>query len=112
MYSSFVIDVDPHGGVEAMDLDAMPLSFLGRRAVRRATEIRFDEDRQQWDIHLCVYEGDQLVGYSQPLSAKGFHQYDEARRVEVSWLNLCRLLSVDPTSPWGDELLGIVRHSP
>ncbi len=51
-----VIDFLPNGHVEAMHNDAFTLAFLGRQNIERATEIKFNEESQKWDIHLPCTE--------------------------------------------------------
>lgn len=105
-----VISFSDDGTVESMTSDAFPLDFLGRQSVRRATEIVFNEQNQNWEISLCLYDGDgKLTGYHTPPEAKGFKGYDLARAVEVKWLNLCRVYDKLPQSEDGRSLLELAK---
>lgn len=107
-----VIDFFPYGGVEAMQSDKFSLSFLGRQQVRRATEIIFNENRQCWDIELILYnDKDERVGQVVYAEGRGFAGYDEARGVEVKWLNLCRVYRIEPHSVKGASMLIQARNA-
>lgn len=99
-----VIDFRANGTVEAMHRDKFPLDFLGKQAIKRASDIRFDEQAQLWDIHLAVDDKFVEVG-----TAKGFATYDEARKMEVRWLEMARLHDLDPMSEGGLNLLAVLR---
>ncbi len=99
-----VIDFRPDGAVEAMHRDRFNLGFLGKQQVSRASEIIFDENTQKWDIHVGV--GDKFLLVE---GAKGFENYDDARRYEVRWLEQCRLHDFEPTSTEGQRILAVLR---
>lgn len=99
-----VIDFRPDGAVEAMHRDRFSLAFLGKQTVKRASEILFDEDSQKWDIHLA--QGDKFVRVE---AARGFENYDDARKMEVRWLEYARLHDIEPTSEEGIKLLTVLR---
>lgn len=99
-----VIDFRPDGAVEAMHRDKFNLSFLGKQTVKRASEIIFDDDTQKWDIHLAV--GSDFVRIAE---ARGFENYDDARKMEVRWLEFARLHDFEPTSNEGINLLNVLR---
>lgn len=115
MSQNLVISFDPSGAVEAMHLDTFDLGFLGNKQVSRASEIKFNETTQKWDI-LVPLEGQE----SQPVEtwqavvdgAKGFSGYEEARQVEVAWFNAARLEGVHPLSSRGRVLLLDARYTP
>lgn len=100
-----VIDFTPEGTVEAMHRDRFDLGFLGRQSIHRASDIRFNEDAQSWDIWLA--KGDTFVPVEQ---ATGFESYDDARRMEVRWLEFCRLHDLSPFSPEGRNLVVVLRE--
>jgi hypothetical protein len=100
-----VIDFRPTGEVEAMHRDKFNLSFLGAQSIHRASDIRFDEDTQQWDIHLAS-EG----GFVPVEAARGFETYEEARKMEVRWLEMARLHDLSPLSEEGTNLLRVLRE--
>jgi len=104
---SLVIDFSPEGTAQAMHRDAFPLGFLGKQTIERASEIVFDEDTQLWDIKLpfARYGG----AFMTHPGARDFHGYDEARRVEVAWLDGCRLAGVSPFSEEGSNILSEIR---
>ena len=100
-----VIDFRPTGEVEAMHRDKFNLSFLGKQTIQRASDIRFNDDSQQWDIHLAV------AGEFVPVeAARGFDTYEEARKMEVRWLEMARLHDITPLSDEGTNLLRILRE--
>lgn len=84
------------GHVEGMYFDDFPLDFLeGVIHIDRATDIRFNETTQDWEIVL--------IGQDAPVSdaVKGFKKYEEARKFEVLWLQTCRKLEIDPDAQEG-----------
>lgn len=101
-----IIDFFSDGSAQAMHRDQFPLGFLGRMEVVRASEIKFNEETQLWDIFLPETSGDsaQAEWKCVPESC-GFPEYDYARKIEVAWLDGCRLAGVEPFSPAGIELL-------
>lgn len=101
-----VIDFSADGGAEAMHReDLLPLTFLGTQSIERASDIKFDTGTQTWGIWLADGNG----GFLPPADkAKGFPTYEEARTVEVKWLERCRLVSRDPKSLGGELVLDIV----
>lgn len=101
-----VIDFRPDGAVEAMHRDRFNLGFLGKQSIKRASEILFDEETQAWDIHIAV--GSEFILVE---DAKGFADYDEARKMEVRWLEYCRLHDLEPTSTEGINLLKVLREN-
>ena len=110
MNKEMVISVGADGSVSGMHFDAFNLAFLGERDVRRASELKFNEATQLWDIHLvsphtgCVFAA--IEG------AKGFSSYEECREIEVRWLQGCRLAGVEPMSARGVRILAMARREP
>lgn len=107
--NTHVIDFLPSGEVEALHNDGFSLSFLGKQSIRRATEIAFDPEAQAWAIALP----DPLSafdGYIVVEGGEGFATYEDARRVEVFWLNRCRVLGITPDSPDGLVILAEIRN--
>lgn len=109
MRKELVIDFLENGEAQAMHVDGFDLGFLGNKKVQRATEIKFDEDTQQWGLYLPIES--QLPGDTQAFrpvaEAQGFPSYEVAREAEVLWLNVCRSKSVTPDSEYG---LGVISH--
>lgn len=104
---SLVIDFKPNGHVESLHMDAFDLGFLGQKATYRQTDIVFDSDTQLWNLEYLMNGGGRYL--SECLN--GFQTYEEARRIEVAWLNNCRLLSVEPASGQGMRIMaGIRKH--
>jgi hypothetical protein len=101
-----VIDFTADGGAEAMHRDGFDLGFLGKQKIERASDIRFDEDKQSWAIWLNTPNG-----YILPDNASGFATYETARKTEVCWLEYCRLSisGNDPTSPLANAALQTIR---
>jgi hypothetical protein len=107
----FVIDFKPTGEVEAMHNDKFDLGFLGRKSVERATDIRFFQSSQQWDIYVPKPWPHVGGEFQHVRGAEGFATYEGARQVEVAWLNSCRRDGVEPTSAAGLELLRQIRST-
>jgi len=95
---ALVISVTPDGAVESLHKDQFDLGFLGDKKVCRATEITFNDATQKWDIVLMSPTGVPQPAHTMHTGQLGFSSYDQARKVEVSWLNRCRLASVNPLS--------------
>ena len=97
-----VIDFNPDGTVEMMQDDKIGLGFLGRQEVRRATEIKWNNTSQDWEIELLLYTSDGVPAGGQVVpQAKGFASYSLARAVEVKWLTMARAANVSPTTAEG-----------
>lgn len=103
---AMVIDFRPDGGIEAMHRDAFPMGFLGKQTIRRASDIRHDEENDTWTIFLAGDEPDTFIEVAQ---ARGFPTYDAARRMEVRWLEMARLHQTSPMSEEGLALLNVLR---
>jgi hypothetical protein len=101
-----IIDFTPAGTAQAMHRDGFDLAFLGERSIKRASDIKFNEGTQLWDIWL-IREEEQPCLVSE---AKGFPAYDVARSFEVAWLDACRLKGLDSVSVEGREVLGTLRY--
>lgn len=97
-----VINFEATGRVEAMHSDDFDLSFLGRRSVHRASDIKFDSSGDCWDIFMN--DGTGAFTVTAPDIAN-FDTYENARKFEVKWLNECRLRQVGPTSWYGLHVL-------
>jgi hypothetical protein len=83
-----VITIETNGKVGAMHNDAFNLSFLGKRTIKRASDITHNQATDKWDIYLNDGHGRFTV--TAP-ALSGFNDYEEARKFEVKWLNECRL---------------------
>jgi hypothetical protein len=104
-----VIDFLPTGEVEAMHNDQFSLAFLGKQEIERATEIKFNPDSQTWGIYLPALWLTVPPPYYAVEHGQGFLTYEEARKVEVQWLNACRIDGVEPASDAGLRVLAFVR---
>ena len=111
-----IIDFTPDGQVQAMHRDEFDLGFLGPKHVERASEIKFNDLPQRWEIQLPVYgnmvgsEDHSLIGWQCPFDdAAGFYTYDGARKIEVLWFDKARLEGVDPGSTEGLVILKFIR---
>lgn len=101
-----VIDFDPQGGAESMHREELlDLSFLGKQSITRASDLRFNETTQKWDIWVCV-ENDFKTP---PPAACGFSSYSECRDVEVRWFEVCRRAGVAPLSSEGIGHLAVAK---
>ena len=98
-----VIDFRPDGEVNAMHRDSFDLGFLGPQEIMRASDIRFDGNRQLWDIYVAF----DIDDYHYVEEATGFKTYEDARRAE-----LCRLLDISPLSGSGRAVMGNMRAVP
>lgn len=94
-----VFDVAPDGETVGMHFDCFPLKFLGDMTVKRASEILFDEVRQDWYIEVYGYADDCKMHIN------GFTGYDIAREFEVKYVQRCRELGLDPTHPSANVVL-------
>jgi len=102
--SEMVIDFDADGTVESMHRETvLDLGFLGNQRIVRATDIRHNNDTQKWDIYpssalICIPPvGTEPEFFSPPSGGlTGFASYEQARGVEVAWLEYCRLHGIDP----------------
>lgn len=108
---SHVIDFTPEGTAQAMHNDKFDLSFLGAQRIERATEIKFDSATQRWGIWLPKPWPHVGGEYFEVQGGGGFHTYEGARKVEVSWLNACRIQGVDPASQQGLNVLQVIRNA-
>lgn len=93
---ALVISFGADGEVQSLHKDQFDLGFLGEKQVHRATDIVFNSTTQQWDIVLLSPAGVRQPAHTMHTGQFGFASYDQARKVEVSWLNRCRLACVNP----------------
>lgn len=110
MKTGHVIEFSPMGHVEAMHNDAFDLSCIGPQSITRATEIKFNEESQDWAICEPMVCADDYGGWYPFANAEGFKTYEGARKAEVEWLNRCRLLDIQPRSIRGGFILKAVRQ--
>lgn len=101
-----VIDFHEDGSAEAMHNDKFDLSLLGRQHIKRATDILFNDGTQTWGIFFPSPDGG--IHRTVP-KAQGFRTYEDARRTEVSWLNLSRAGGFNPLSMQGVDALSEIR---
>lgn len=99
MAQDIVINFDATGRVEGMHRDEFSLDFLGHQRITRASEIKFNEATQLWDIYFPFANGWHTIA-----PACGFSGYNVARDFEVALLNACRLEGIDPLSYAGEAL--------
>lgn len=104
-----VITFDSEGGAESLHIDKFDLGFLGKKHITRATDIRFDDETQDWTIYLLDAQGDNPVLAWK--GCKGLPTYEVARAVEVAWLNLCRVNDSDPRTDEGHTYLNQARKA-
>lgn len=102
-----VITFDDQGGAESLHIDKFDLGFLGKKTIVRATDIVFDESAQTWTIYLLDAQGQNpTLPWT---GCKGLPCYEVARKVEVAWLNLCRVNDTDPRDGNGHTYLNQAR---
>jgi len=98
------IDFSNTGTVEAMNRSEFSLDFLGKQKIERATDIRFEEDKQNWVLYIRTPANEYCR-----VPGCAFSSYDIARHFEIFWLESCRISSTDPYSEAGfAEFLSIV----
>lgn len=56
---------DPGGQIGCLYTEAIDLRVLGKLAVTRATDIGFNPQTQQWDVHAAGENSDQVL-FSNP----------------------------------------------
>lgn len=110
MKTGHVIEFSLMGHVEAMHNDAFDLSCIGPQSITRATEIKFNEETQSWSICEPMVCRDDWGAFDAFPHADGFTSYEVARKVEVEWLNRCRLHGVHARSIKGGFFLKAVRQ--
>ncbi len=95
---TLVLDIQPDGRTSGIHTDDFDLGFLGKKSVRRQSEIVFNEGTEGWDIMYLTYDAGGSIT-APPLL--GFASYRQAIRLEVDWLNACREVGVYPASEYG-----------
>lgn len=99
-----VVSFEPTGEVHAMHRDDFDLGFLGKQEVARASEIKFHEESQKWDICMPPGAGVPVEQWQTFPALQGFAGYNEARKFEVKWLEHVALKGVPALSDAGREL--------
>lgn len=100
---SLVISFGEDGSAESLHIDKFDLGFLGKKQITRATDIRFEDETQDWSIYLLDAKGENpTLSHKE---CKGLSSYEVARAVEVAWLNLCRVNDTDPRTGHGHVYL-------
>ena len=56
---------DPDGQVDCLYTESIDLRMLGKLEITRATDIRFNPDTQQWDVHAAGENSNQVL-FSNP----------------------------------------------
>ena len=107
-HKALVVSFLPTGQVESLHNDKFDLGFLGDKTIKRATEILFNEETQDW--YIVLLDGNQAPRQSWA-GQDGFTSYEQAREVEVAWLNLSRLNAADPGSAEGSIYLGMAKQA-
>lgn len=74
-----------------MHCDKFNLAFLGKRSVRRASDIKHNPDTDCWGIYMDNGKGEFMLTGN---ALQGFAEYEEARKFEVEWLNRCRMIGL------------------
>jgi hypothetical protein len=54
--NALVISIGTDGNVRCLHTDALPLHEIGRLAVRRASNIEFNEAAQKWEVFLPEFD--------------------------------------------------------
>ena len=99
-----IIDIDNTGKVESLHMDEFSLGFLGKMEITRASEIKFNEKSQDWDIYIPfkskLYK---IIG--------GFEGYDVARDFEVRWLQECRKRGIHPMDYFAKKIAAVLKYN-
>lgn len=111
MNARMIIDIGPDGAVMCMNREGVfDVGFLGNRSIRRATDIRFNETTQSWDIWVAApaHGIEAFIKPSAPFS--GFPTYEDARGHEVDWMEECLLQDYNPVSSEAADLMARMRE--
>ncbi len=93
-----VVSVSPSGGVRSMHDDRFPMGFLGKQQIKRASDIRWNEEEQTWEIWWYVRD-DEFEGFAEPAEPyRYFHSYELAREFEVNIMNCSLRTGYHPIS--------------
>ena len=57
--------INPGGTIDCLYTEAIDLRELGKLEISRATDIRFNSQTQQWDVHAAGENSDQVL-FSNP----------------------------------------------
>lgn len=52
--SSFILRFDPTGKVACLYTEAIDLRSLGTLGIKRLTDVRFDDEAQQWEVVMVA----------------------------------------------------------
>lgn len=94
-----IVTFSNDGTVNALYNERLRLDFLGKQSIRRATDIRHNNEEQMWEIFLV-----DAAGCTKKTSLPLFATYEKARAFEIKWLNWCAYHAVEPTSSVGIRL--------
>lgn len=108
-----VIDISTEGVVKGMHRDEFNLGFLGRQKINRASEIKFNDRSQKWEILVPVEYGPHMTPvtpeYELVAECGYFDSYNTAREFEVRWMNECRIAGVPPGEYAGRRIASLLR---
>lgn len=93
--------------MRAVYADEFPLGFLGQQTIKRASDIRFDDDTQSWGLWFFV-DGEFVPP---PPQYTGFSRYGEAREMEIRIMNRCMGMGVSPLCPYIVDWFGRLPRS-
>lgn len=88
-----VVVIEPSGAVRAMHNDKFSLSFMGIQVIVRASEIKWNEEAQNWEIWFRA-DDSFLMPYR---VYQTFPSYETARDFEVLVMNECMKQGKLPT---------------
>lgn len=93
-----VVSISPNGGVRSMHDDRFPMGFLGPQRITRASDIRWNEEEQKWEIWWYVRD-DEFEGFVEPSEPyRYFSSYEDAREFEVAIMNCSLRTGYHPCS--------------
>lgn len=102
MSKEILLDINGAGALHGLHFEEFSLTSFGPAAIKRATDIKWNERSQRWDINLL--DRDENVVPHHPEHLAGFCSYEDARAHEVRYLQGCRTRKIGTVSAAGDDL--------
>jgi hypothetical protein len=107
MSKEILVDISGAGAMHGLHFEEFSLTSFGNAQIKRATDIKWNERSQRWDIHLLDHNENVVPHHPEHLA--GFCSYEDARAHEVRYLQGCRLKGFSTVSAAGDELGNTLR---
>ena len=77
------VRIDKHGSIKTIYSDDIPFLDVGESTIKRASDIKFDNEEQQWKV--CIL-ADEKPAYALPEAFK-IGQRDHAVQCEIAYFN-------------------------